>query len=234
MKRYFLLALLFFQSLSYADALQVYPIHITLSPDKPIATLKIINKSLEKKFIEIDGVKWSQYKNVDRYRSTNDLLVMPPIFSLNPGEKQIVRVAYATRKFNKKNDSAYRLIVNELPVHPKKWHVDNGLNIRLRVLLPVIYSPSPHENTQYLWQVEKTKKNNARLKIVNSGQKVILLTSWQLFHKKIPLTKKHHSLLYVLPNSKRYLSINSSLAKNLTIKSTINGSSKENSVQIID
>ncbi len=106
-----------------------------------------------------------QEQGADRYSPTNELLAMPPIFTVAPGESQVVRIGLR-RAPDPQRELSYRLFLQELPAPlPKGFQ---GLQVALRLGVPVFVTSSAPTAPQLQWRLRRTSKGLV-LSTINQG-----------------------------------------------------------------
>jgi len=132
-KRFFVLVLLI-GTLCRAG-FEVSPIRLSLTAADPVAVVEVKNNGQETKSFQLEPVGWTQDRNgSDRYRPTETLLAVPPIFTLGPGETQTVRVTELPGK-DGTTPKAFRLYINEIP--EKSPATGSSLRMVFRIGVPV-------------------------------------------------------------------------------------------------
>src|SRR5437762_3595299 len=79
---------------STAGAFTISPIRIELSSRAPMVAVTVRNNdSSATATIQTQSMSWSQEGGQDVYKDSRALVVSPPIFTLQPGAEQVVRIA---------------------------------------------------------------------------------------------------------------------------------------------
>jgi len=90
--------------------------------------------------MQVEAMNWSQpEEGQDLYEATEDVIAVPPIFSLPVGETQTVRVGLLTGQPTD-YERSYRLFLTELPP-PRDPDAPPGLRMRMRVSIPMFAAP---------------------------------------------------------------------------------------------
>jgi fimbrial chaperone protein len=117
-----------------AASLSVAPTRVELGPGARSATITLENQDETAVTVQVQTFVWQGSPASADLEPTRDLIAVPPVFSLEPDARQIIRVALrgqpdATREL------AYRLLITEVPTAGP----DGRLNVRfaLRLSLPV-------------------------------------------------------------------------------------------------
>jgi fimbrial chaperone protein len=110
-------------------------------------------------------VDWAQTNGEDVYTPSKTLAVSPPVFTLQPGETQTVRVVVEGVD-GIKTEKAYRLILDQIPESRLKGEA--GVVVPIRVLLPVFLTPSAASRPQLSWKLNASPTGGA-LTASNTG-----------------------------------------------------------------
>lgn len=139
MLRCLLVLLLILSSVGPANATEVWPTTVMLSKNRPIETIHIRNTAARTMIWELTAYRWSQEDGKDAVVSTNDLVAVPPIVELAPGEEAIVRVGSLVATEDTDREQAFRILLDEVST----FNGDNkvALNVRVRISLPVFVAP---------------------------------------------------------------------------------------------
>src|SRR5262252_2316570 len=106
--------LLFLARASWAASLDVSPVRIDLAPTTRSAELRLTNTSSEALSVQVDVREWSQdFDGAEQLVDTRALLAVPPIVTIPPGERQIVRIGHLGAPAEHVERS-FRLLVTEL------------------------------------------------------------------------------------------------------------------------
>lgn len=147
-----------------AAALGVAPTRIELAPGQTSASLTIENQANAAVTLQVQTFAWSGPAIDPELRSGRELIAVPPVFSLEPGAKQIVRVALRT-PVDGQRERAYRLLITEVPV---TWADDTmGVRFALRLSLPV-FAKAAGAKAAPAWSIRSTGRGG-ELELANRG-----------------------------------------------------------------
>lgn len=132
--------LLFLAVRASAASLDVNPVRIDLAPAVRSAELRLTNMSNEALSVQVDVREWSQdFDGTEQLADTRALLAVPPIVTIPPGERQVVRIGHLGAPAEGVEKS-FRVLVTELAdAHAATG--GPGLNMRLRLSIPVFLAP---------------------------------------------------------------------------------------------
>lgn len=123
---------------SQASGLQVSPIGLNLAASAPADALWLTNTGNDTVHAQVRVFRWTQVDGKDVLEPSRDLVVSPPMITIAPGERQMVRVIRQVAPPDGV-ESAYRVLVDELPVD---GGTTPGLKFVLRYSIPVFLSPA--------------------------------------------------------------------------------------------
>lgn len=149
---------------AHASSLSVTPVLVTLDARHQSISLTIHNESAEAKVIQTELVRWTQHNGSNIYTPSRDLLINPPIFTLQPDQIQIVRIGLK-RKADAKYELAYRLRITEVPPPPKPEFA--GLRIALRFDIPVFVAPKATQSNRLSWKASRNSNGEVLLDLRN-------------------------------------------------------------------
>ncbi len=149
---------------AHSSSLNVSPVRLSLDSKHRSVALSVHNMGDEAKVIQTELVSWTQQDGNDVHTPTRDLLVNPPIFTLKPGKRQVIRLGL-NYKADFRKEQAYRLRLTEVPPPPTAEF--NGLRIALRFDLPVYVLPKETQNNLLNWKASRSA-NGEVLLILNN------------------------------------------------------------------
>lgn len=149
-----------------AGSFAVSPVRATLSADKPIGSLTVRNDGAEPTVVQLQVMSWSQADGEDVYSVTQEILATPPIFTVNPGASQMVRVGLR-RAPDPHRELPYRLYLQEVPPPPEPGF--QGLQVALRIGVPVFVVPAAPAQPVLHWEARATAKGGLELSVRNDG-----------------------------------------------------------------
>ncbi|ABI56133.1 molecular chaperone [Alkalilimnicola ehrlichii MLHE-1] len=161
--------LLSLPALSAASGLQVTPLRVHLDEDTPAAALTLRNHGDRSRVIQTEVVHWTQEEGEDIHAPTDEVLVTPPIFTVEPGESQVVRVAHAGRNADSTRavEQAYRIYLQESP--PPTEGDGARLQVILRLGVPLFVAPEGGERPDLRWTVHALESGGLEIRAENLG-----------------------------------------------------------------
>lgn len=211
---FLLVASLFATSQAIAASLQVAPTTLTLQARQNADGLWLSNSGSEPVTVQVRVFHWTQSGGVESLAPATDLVASPPMQTLPPGQKQLVRIVRPTPA-PPAAELAYRVIVDELPQRKDK----PGLQFVLRYSIPVFVDPptiagkplAPSLSARLVTDA----KGGAVLEITNTGTMHAQLADLEF---QAPTTAVPRTLLaglvgYVLPGQAMRWPLKESAAK---------------------
>jgi fimbrial chaperone protein len=119
---------------AWAAALQVSPIRLDLSADKPAAALTLHNDGTVPLYAQVRVFAWTQSVDEDHLDPTSAIVASPPIVNVAPGGDQTVRILRVSTT-PLAHEETYRLLIDELP--NGQAASSTGVRMQLRYSVPV-------------------------------------------------------------------------------------------------
>ncbi len=152
----------------------ISPITLTLEAEDKIGTLNLTNISGTKKTLQVMPYLWTQSNNKDLNSKTNDILINPPIFSIESGETQLIRYAVREIAADKRQEKSYRIVLREIDNTTR--NTTEGINILLTVKLPLFLRPSKIETKPITCTYDRPSKNMIDLTCENTNNTHVFLS----------------------------------------------------------
>ena len=128
-------------SVAAAASLDVIPTRIDIPAGARSAIVTIHNRGEDEISMQADAMDWRQDEDaVDVYEDTTELLVVPRIFSIPPGEKQVIRVGLPI-PWSGAAERPFRVFFTELAPSGLEQN-QTGIQMRLRLGVPVFAAPA--------------------------------------------------------------------------------------------
>src|SRR5205823_13929905 len=184
-----------------AGSFQVNPIRVEMGKGATSAAITVRNDGSEPIVVQSSVVSWSQDKGQDVYAPTTEALVTPPIMTVPPGGEQIVRVGLR-RAADPQRELTYRLYLQEVPPPPKPGFT--GLQVALRVGLPVFVAPAAPGIRRLEWSAQIGPDGAIRLAAQNTGNAHVQVSDFELGLPAAgePIARES-TLAYVLAGQRR-------------------------------
>ncbi|HMH11596.1 MAG TPA: fimbria/pilus periplasmic chaperone [Edaphobacter sp.] len=151
-----------------AGSFSVNPVRVEIFEGHTSAVVQIQNLAEEPVTVQAHIVAWSQKDGEEIYADTDEILLNPPIFTIQPKQSQFVRLGLRQPKLISDGELAYRLILEEVPKPPKPGFT--GLQTVLRISLPIFAKPRQQIASPLLWRAEVSTDGALRVTAVNQGK----------------------------------------------------------------
>ena len=153
-----------------AADLGIMPVAVQLGPQHDRATVQIVNHGTTPMILQAEAIAWQRHNGVDRDTPTSDLIVNPPVFTVQPGRTQIVRLGLRRASAEAAKESTYRLVLREVPApQDAETHAVQG-NVRVLVALrlPVYVAPAVVARDER-WQLRRQADGAVVAEVSNAG-----------------------------------------------------------------
>lgn len=186
---------------AWAGSFAVDPVRLNLSATAPTAALTVRNTGDASTLVQLELVAWAMENAQEQYTPTDDLLATPPIFTIAPGQSQIVRVGLR-RPAAGPREKSYRLFLQEPPVQRQGDQVQ-GLQVALRIGIPVFVAPAAPARPDVQWRTLRVDEDAIRIEAANAGNAHMKLTGISLRSGEQEWAVQD-GFAYLLPGDTRY------------------------------
>jgi len=133
-------------------SVELYPVRVDLSDARPSMAMRVRNTGAGRLTMEVRTVRWSQAAGEDTYEPTRAVLASPPVFELQPGQEQVVRLGLLDRT-KPEREASYRVFLQELPEPEPK---DRGaVQTLLRLSVPIFVAPAKSGGPALAWTAQR-------------------------------------------------------------------------------
>ena len=147
----------------------ISPVLVEMSEKQNKQVVRISNSGETAKSFQVDVVAWSQSdEEREIYTPTDELLAVPPLFTLQPGAQQVVRIGLM-RDADTDTELAYRVFFTELEPPELDEKTVSSINIRLRFGIPVFVAPLAPAAPQVQLVNMKTIDEHTFMELKNVG-----------------------------------------------------------------
>ncbi|MCH2486410.1 MAG: fimbria/pilus periplasmic chaperone [Erythrobacter sp.] len=212
-----------------AASVVIWPIDPTLAPTEKATVLWIENQGNDPVTMQVRALAWSQIDGEDRLADQGEVIASPPIATIAPRARQLVRLVRRSAISDQQEDeaqSAYRLLIDELPApEPQSSEATTAaprLSVQMRYSLPLFaYSAAPDAIAPYLETRIVTRDGTRQLAISNRGAEHARLTDLTTANGAHPQSVKPGLVGYVLPGATLYVPVTPGMGD--TMQVTVNG-----------
>ena len=184
---------------SAAGSFSVTPTRIELRGAQRTAVVTLHNADAVPLTVQASLVGWTQPSGEDTYAETRELLVTPPVFTIAPNGEQIVRIALR-RAPDPALELPYRIFFQEVPLAARPDFT--GLNIALKVGVPIFVLPEPASAGKLGWELHAQADGKLRVEALNTGTAHVQVTDFVITYANPADTTHVNVVKYVLPGSR--------------------------------
>ncbi|RUO28080.1 phytochrome sensor protein [Aliidiomarina sedimenti] len=216
---------------AHASSFTVQPIRAELSANQQVFAMRVRNTSSSDVSIQLDVKQWQQANGHELYTDTDELLAVPPIFTVAANQTQTIRVGLR-RAPDPELELSYRLYLRELP--PADDH-SSGVKMALNIGVPVFVEPTTGSaNHQLEWQTLLNNQGRQVISVVNHGNGHAQITRLQASSLSQDFSRSLND--YVLPGASRTWVLPSDFAVSdssaLQLRARVNGNEQSRTVQL--
>lgn len=182
---------------SDAASLRVAPVIVDLRSPTAASTIRVWNDARQPINVQIRVFRWRQRNGEDTYEATNDVVVSPPIATLQPGGENIVRVVRVSKR-PVQGEESYRLVVDELP-DPSRRAAGN-VALVVRHSIPVFFATNEAAGANPSWSVRQ-QRGGFVVTVQNNGTKRLKVSNLALSSGAGTMARREGLVGYVLGNS---------------------------------
>ncbi|MDP3138735.1 MAG: molecular chaperone [Burkholderiaceae bacterium] len=194
-----------------AGSIELSPVRVNLSRTVKVAVLTVRNTGAEESVMQVTLNKWALDGLAYSYTRSQELVVTPATFRLQPGAQQLVRIGLRGSA-PQAREAAYRLLVEEVPPPPTAGVTQMRMVVRHD--LPVFVAPVAAAKPALDISVE-CASDGARLRVTNignvhaqlrnlaldSGANSTTFGRWDTFDYLLPSAQKSWGLAQVAPGA---------------------------------
>ena len=196
------LAALLALSPAFAGTFTISPLRVDFADATGMAVLTVRNEDAKPVVVQTQGLAWSQEGGQDALNPSRDLLISPAVFTLPAGGSQLVRVALR-RGVDPARELTYRVLLQEVPQAASPDF--NGLQIVLRLSVPVFVEPLAPAAPQIAWSATRGDDGKLSLSVRNDGSAHARIHRFSVKTADGATTVLDQpELAYVLPGSSRH------------------------------
>ena len=178
---------------------------VDLSVAVPTAVVSVNNSADVAVTIQAQAFTWTQPDGKDTYEETRGFIISPPIFTLPPGGKQVVRVAMRPAPPTSVEQS-FRLVFREIPQAEEAvsagpiFRISLGMNIPMYVA-PATGTAAPRSS----FDVDQAQDSSLRLRVANEGNGNLRLSNLVVSQEDNKLVEQ--DVFVVLPGATGFINL---------------------------
>ena len=160
------------------SAFSVSPLRVYMNANEGISVIRVGNPSNKPVTFRLEAFTWADSKAFNELQPTTDLLAVPPVFEVDAGESQVIRIAMrdSVEFPDGVAERTYRLVLNQVPTAVGKRE---GVSFAYRINMP-LFVASPSAKPQAIWSVNKDDSDRPLLTLANEGNAHIQVDNLQL------------------------------------------------------
>lgn len=186
-------------SLFARASVSISPVRVDFDASQRMEIIRFGNGGAETRSYQVDVVSWSQSGvRGDVHDPTDDVLAVPPVFTLEPGQQQVIRVGLL-REPDPATELAYRVFITELAPPQEEKPEGAGVAMRLRVGVPVFVAPSAGPSAQLDLVGSERDGETLLMQFRNAGNVHVKISEIQYEAPGLADARIEPAMLYVLP-----------------------------------
>jgi fimbrial chaperone protein len=130
-----------------ASTVVIWPVDPVLKPGEQATGLWVENKGDKPVTLQVRVFDWAQPQGEDALTAEDDVVVSPPITTVDAGKRQLVRIIRRSPAAPGAPERAYRLLIDELPTQPAPGDpaaASARLAVQMRYSIPLFtYTADP-------------------------------------------------------------------------------------------
>ncbi len=167
-----------------ASTVVIWPVDPMIKPGEQATSLWLENTGSEAVTLQVRSFGWSQPDGKDALDAQDAVVASPPIATVQPGRRQLVRVIRRPSASAVAPERSYRLIIDELPTAqsaPGAVRMSARLAVQMRYSIPLfVYSAAVDEQKPHLVTSYRTGSQGREIEIRNTGTGHARLTDVRL------------------------------------------------------
>ncbi len=165
-----LLALLMlFPLAAQAADVTLMPVNVRLDRSNDRATVQVMNNGQEPVLMQAEAIAWNRVGGLDVDGPTSDLIVNPPVFTVQPGQTQVLRLGLR-RNQELAQEGTYRIVLREVPMPRPSDAINVAGSVRVLVTMrvPVYVAPAKVSRSEQ-WKVTRAMNGDLLAEVANTG-----------------------------------------------------------------
>src|SRR5512140_383119 len=191
------LAALLLASQSFAGSFSGAPVRLEVKMPRRAVSVEVQNNGDLPAQIQVERYRWVADKGGDdQLEATEEIVATPPIFTLSPGQKQIVRVLVVGNQ-DPAREGTYRVILQETALNDPP---PNAVQALLRISMPLFITP-PGAKANVNWSAERVN-DRWWLVMENAGN-----AHAQIVAARLESGAQIKAIGYLLPGEKKRVAV---------------------------
>ena len=194
-------------SISAEAQVSISPVRVDLSDQRSKTVVQISNQQDTTASYQVEVVAWSQTDTQrEVYSPTEEIVAVPPLFTLQPGQEQIVRIGMLTEA-DPLVERSYRMFVTELASPQEQEQQTSGVNMRLRLGIPVFVAPNAPPNATLDHFDSEQVDGQLFMHLRNSGNTHVRISEVQYLGQGMVEPRTESAAIYILSGQTAYVPV---------------------------
>ena len=159
-----------------AASIDISTTTLTLSPGHTSGVVRVTNHRPRPDLVSVHVFAWDQVDGVQHLTPTDDIIGLPPLFTVAPEAIQTIRIGMRGALDNAKERS-YRVVIEEIV--PKDLPSNEMMSVNLKLDFPVFVAPASPK-LDLAWSTEKADATHVRLTAKNVGNMHVKIKTLRL------------------------------------------------------
>lgn len=145
------------------------PVNVRLDRANDRATVQVMNNGQEPVLMQAEAIAWNRVGGLDVDGPTSDLIVNPPVFTVQPGQTQVLRLGLR-RSHELAQEGTYRIVLREVPMpRPSDaLNVSGSVRVLVTMRVPVYVAPAKVNRSEQ-WKVTRASNGELLAEVANTG-----------------------------------------------------------------
>ena len=152
-----------------ASDVTLMPVNVKLDRMNDRATVQVVNNGQEPVLMQAEAISWTRVNGQDQDGPTSDLIVNPPVFTVQPGQTQVLRLGLR-RNQELAQEGTYRIVLREVPIPHASDSLRMAGSVRVLVTMrvPVYVAPATVKRSEQ-WQMKRAANGDLLAEVTNNG-----------------------------------------------------------------
>jgi len=205
------------------SAVVIWPVDPRIEQGEQATAIWLENKGADPVTLQLRSFGWDQSSGTDAHVDQSTIVASPPIATVAPGERQLVRVI--RRGPAASGERAYRLIIDELPrPRSETGGVSARLDVQMRYSLPLFAYDAARDTAKPALDSRVMIEDGKRWLVVrNTGNGHARLTDLTLEQRGAISPVQSGLVGYVLPGATMRWALPDTLAPASVLRAGVNG-----------
>ena len=145
------------------------PVNVHLNGGNDRATVQVANNGTEPVVMQAEAISWSRVDGTDIDGPTSDIIVNPPIFTIKPGQTQVLRVGLR-RSQELPQEATYRIVLREVPTLRLSdiGNVSGSVRVLMALRVPIYVAPAKVVRNEH-WKLSQDHDGQMLAVVSNTG-----------------------------------------------------------------